>query len=201
MSKNNTATPKAPSVEELQAQVKKLEEEKAQAEKAQAEAEAAQAEAEVETAKIKAEAEAAATAAAGAKPESGAGPDTENVDSYEVFCKIPAGMTFPMPDKRRIKLSGVPVSQLMDSSGRPLPGHGYGVTTVAADDWKYIKATWKGHPSFRPDNPVIFARPIGKGGEDQAAEQAEVSTGFEQIEVTGQNRAPGLKTEPSPKQP
>jgi len=124
---------------------------------------------------------------------------SKNDNNYEVFCKIPAGMTFPMPDGRRIKLSGVPVSRLMDSGGNPLPGSGYGVTRVAADDWDYIKTTWKSHPSFRSDNPIIFARPLGEGGEEQAAEQAEVTTGFEQVEVTGENKAHGLKTTPSKK--
>ena len=116
-----------------------------------------------------------------------------------MYCKIPAGMTFPMPDGRKIKLSGVPLAQLMDSQGRPLPGSGYGKTTVAADDWLYIRKTWGKLPAFREANPAIFARAMGKGGDDQAVEQSGVTTGFEQIKVDGKDKAKGLKTEPAQK--
>ena len=118
---------------------------------------------------------------------------------YDVFCKIPAGMSFPMPDGRRIKLAGVPLSRLMDSQGMALPESGYGKTRLAKEDWEYIRKTWKGHPAFRPGNPVIFARAAGKAGDDQAAEQAEVKTGLEQVKVEGQEKDKGLKTAPSKK--
>lgn len=231
---------KAPSVEDLQAQLAEMQAEKAAMEKRVAEAEqaggialaekeqaeAARAEAEAaalasreaaeaaraEAENAKAEAEAAKAEAENAKaeaeagktdtPESGAGgsaPGTGNAEMYEVYCKIPAGMTFPLPDGRRVKLAGVPLSRLTDSAGLPLPGSGYGKTMVAADDWRYIKKTWKSHPVFRPGNPVIFARAVGKHGDDQAVEQAGVTTGFEQIKVDGKDKAKGLKTEPAQK--
>lgn len=212
--KKDTGTP---TLEELQAQLAKAEAEKAemekrladaeqagadalaqkeQAENAKAEAEAQAQAAKDETEKVKAEAEAAK---ADVKPESGALPGTENVEAFDVYCKIPAGITFPMPDGRKIKLSGVPLAQLMDSQGRPLPGSGYGKTTVAADDWLYIRKTWGSLPAFRSVNPVIFARAVGKGGDDQAKDLAGVTSGFEQIKVDGKDKAKGLKTEPAQK--
>lgn len=123
----------------------------------------------------------------------------KTAESFDVYCKLPAGMTFPMPDGRMVKLSGVPVSRLMDSAGLPLPGSGYGKTTVTADDWLYIRKTWGKLPVFRDANPVIFARAVGTGGDDKAVEQAEVTTGFEQVQVSGKGKAKGLKTEPSQK--
>lgn len=209
--------------DELQAQVTELEQRLAEAEKAGAEAlaqkeqaESAKAEAEAqaqaakgeaeeakaEAEKVKAEAEsatAALAAKADATSESSVAPGTENVEAFDVYCKIPAGMTFPLPDGRKIKLAGLPLAQLMDSQGRPLPGSGYGKTTVAADDWLYIRKTWGSLPAFRSANPVIFARAMGKGGDDQAVEQAGVTTGFEQIKVDGKDKAKGLKTEPAQK--
>ena len=198
--------------DELQAQVTELEQRLAAAE--QAEADAQEAKAEAEKAKVEAEAKAQAAkgeaeeakaeaekvkAEAEAPTESPALPGTENVEAFDVYCKIPAGMTFPLPDGRKIKLSGVPLAQLMDSQGRPLPGSGYGKTTVAAADWLYIRKTWGKLPAFREANPAIFARAMGKGGDDQAMEQAGVTTGFEQIKVDGKDKAKGLKTEPAQK--
>lgn len=173
----------------------------AQAQAAKSEAEEAKAEAE----RVKAEAEAAkkeveAVDADGLGPsrtQGAAGDTISRSDFYDVYCKIPAGMTFPLPDGRKVKLSGVPLAQLMDSQGRPLPGSGYGKTTVAVDDWLYIRKTWGSLPAFRSANPVIFARAVGKGGEDQAVEQAGVTSGFEQIKVDGKDKAKGLKTEPA----
>ena len=212
---------KDPSLEELQAQLAKAEAEKAEMEKRLADAEQAGAEAlakkeQAESAKAEAEAQAQAAkgeaeeakaeaeklkaaAEADTKPESGTLPGTENVEAFDVYCKIPAGMAFPMPDGRKIKLSGVPLAQLMDSQGRPLPGSGYGKITVAADDWLYIRKTWGSLPAFRSANPVIFARAVGKGGDEQAREQAGVTSGFEQINVYGKDKAKGLKTEPAKK--
>lgn len=123
----------------------------------------------------------------------------KTAESFDVYCKLPAGMTFPMPDGRMVKLSGVPVSRLMDSAGLPLPGSGYGKTTLTADDWQYIRKTWGKLPAFRAANPVIFARAVGAGGDDQSTEQAEVTTGFEQVQVSGKSKARGLKTEPAQK--
>lgn len=209
--------------DELQAQVTELEQRLAEAEKAgadalaqkeqaesakaeaEAQAEAAKGEAEeakAEAEKVKAEAEAAKADATQEIRNGGASsavPGTENVEAFDVYCKIPAGMTFPLPDGRKIKLAGLPLAQLMDSQGRPLPGSGYGKTTVAADDWLYIRKTWGSLPAFRSANPVIFARAVGKGGDDQAVEQAGVTTGFEQIKVDGKDKAKGLKTEPAQK--
>ena len=124
---------------------------------------------------------------------------TEKAEYFDVYCKLPAGMTFPLPGGRKVSLAGVPLARLMDSQGMALPGSGYGKTTVAAADWLYIRKTWNGHPAFRSDNPVIFARAVGKGGDEQAVDQAGVTTGFEQIKVDGKDKAKGLKTEPAQK--
>ena len=205
--------------EELQAKLAQAEADKSDMEKRLAEAENAKADAEARATaaqdaadQARAEAEAirdaedAMKASSALSREEGeapspiasvrAGSADQASSFYDVYCKIPAGMTFPLPGGRTVRLAGVPLARLMDSQGRRLPDSGYGKTRVSATDWHYIRKTWNDHPAFRSDNPVIFARPVGKDGDDQAKEQAGVKTGFEQVEVEGRDKARGLKTQP-----
>lgn len=206
---------KAPSLEELQAQLAEAEAEKEKMEQRLADAKQAGADAlaqkeAAEQARAEAEkarADAETAKAASEKIVAGvdgtmlnvAPPGTKNMEAFDVYCKIPAGMTFPLPDGRKIKLAGLPLARIMDSAGFPLPGSGYGKTTVAADDWLYIRKTWGSLPAFKASNPVIFARAVGTAGDDQALEQASVTTGFEQIKVDGKDKAKNLKTKPAQK--
>lgn len=186
---------------DIEAEAKALAEAKAELEKIKAEAEQARAKAEaakVEAEKAREEAEAAIKAAQEKKEDAPVNEaphlDTfETADVYEVFCKIPAGMTFALPDGRKIKVEGAPVSSIMDSAGRRIPGSGYAKTPLAAGDWEYIKKTWGGMKCFNGPSPAIYARPFGKGGEAQARELAEAKSGFEQVDPT--DKKSGIRTE------
>ena len=112
----------------------------------------------------------------------------------EVFCKIPNGYVFTLSSGKKVTLAGRPLSSLMDSTGKRLPGHDYGVTIVSVADYEEIVARWGKLPMFDKRAPKVFARLRGTGGTQQAEEQKTIKTGFEQIKVDGKDRDKTLQS-------
>ncbi|MDD4700723.1 MAG: hypothetical protein PHI96_00725 [Desulfovibrio sp.] len=120
----------------------------------------------------------------------------KNTKSAIVYCKLPNGVCFDLKGGHRVTLKGKPLSSLVDSNGNPAHGTAYGTTTIPTEQWEEIQASYGHMDMFGGDAPVIFAAVTPKAGEAQASEQAEAKTGFEQVQVDGDNVDKSLKTQP-----
>ena len=114
--------------------------------------------------------------------------------TIDVYCKMPQGVCFDLKCGR-VMLKGKPLSSLVDANGNPAPGTAYGVTTLTAEQWEEMTGKYGHMAMFAKDSPVIFAAP-SKKGDAQANEQANVKTGFEQVQVDGANADKSLNTTP-----
>ena len=86
------------------------------------------------------------------------------------------GIQFLMPDGRKVVLNG----NAVDLRGREkgvLPVGAFGLTTIAAEDWDYIKRTWGRMEIF--ENGLIFAAARKADAADEADEKAELRHGLE----------------------
>lgn len=120
--------------------------------------------------------------------------NTKIAATIDVYCKMPQGVCFDLKCGR-VTLKGKPLSSLVDGNGNPAPGTAYGVTTIPVDQWEEMTGKYGHMPMFNGEAPVIFAA-TSKDGEAQASEQANVKTGFEQVQVDGANADKGLNTTP-----
>lgn len=114
--------------------------------------------------------------------------------TIDVYCKMPQGVCFDLTCGR-VMIKGKPLSSLVDANGNPAPGTAYGVTTLTAEQWEEMTGKYGHMAMFAKDSPVIFAAP-SKKGDAQANEQANVKTGFEQVQVDGANADKSLNTTP-----
>lgn len=114
--------------------------------------------------------------------------------TIDVYCKMPQGVCFDLTCGR-VMIKGKPLSSLVDANGNPAPGTAYGVTTLTAEQWEEMTGKYGHMAMFAKDSPVIFAAP-SKKGDAQANEQANVKTGFEQVQVDGANADKNLNTTP-----
>ena len=120
---------------------------------------------------------------------------TTNITAtIDVYCKMPQGVCFDLKCGR-VMLKGKPLSSLVDANGNPAPGTAYGVTTLTAEQWEEMTGKYGHMAMFAKDSPVIFAAP-SKKGDAQANEQANVKTGFEQVQVDGASADKSLNTTP-----
>ncbi|MDY0260855.1 MAG: hypothetical protein RBR41_14475 [Desulfovibrio sp.] len=120
---------------------------------------------------------------------------TTNITAtIDVYCKMPQGVCFDLKCGS-VTIKGKPLSALVDPNGNPAPGTAYGVTTLTAEQWEEITGKYGHMAMFAKDSPVIFAAP-SKKGDAQANEQANVKTGFEQVQVDGANADKSLNTTP-----
>lgn len=120
---------------------------------------------------------------------------TTNITAtIDVYCKMPQGVCFDLTCGR-VMIKGKPLSSLVDANGNPAPGTAYGVTTLTAEQWEEMTGKYGHMAMFAKDSPVIFAAP-SKKGDAQANEQANVKTGFEQVQVDGANADKSLNTTP-----
>ena len=101
-----------------------------------------------------------------------------------VYCNLPSGVSFDLPDGRRLTFRGYPVSRLVDPDGHALPGGKYRKTPhVRLEDWEWIARTYAEAAYFDPNNPLLFATPDGVDGDAQAKDLASTRHGMEQIDV------------------
>ena len=107
--------------------------------------------------------------------------ETKAAKPVKVYCKLPHGIRYTMPDGREVRLVGMYGDERSDLQVTDMPGRnsvmGFGVTTVDADDWEQIV---KDHgKSAAHVNGFIFAAKDDKSGEAQAREGEDEKTGFE----------------------
>ncbi|WP_233343481.1 hypothetical protein [Burkholderia cepacia] len=107
--------------------------------------------------------------------------ETKTAKPVKVFCKLPHGIVYNLPDGRSVRLVGMYGDERSDLQVAGMPGRdsiaGHGVTLVDADDWEQIV---KDHGSSAAHkNGFVFAAKDDKSGEAQAREQEGERTGFE----------------------
>lgn len=107
--------------------------------------------------------------------------ETKMSKPVKIYCKLPHGIRYVMPDGREVRLIGMYGDQRSDLQVTDMPGRhavmGHGVTPVDAEDWDWIV---KNHgDSLAHKNGFIFAAKDEKSGEAQAREQEREKTGFE----------------------
>ncbi|CAG9259641.1 conserved hypothetical protein [Burkholderia diffusa] len=107
--------------------------------------------------------------------------ETKTAKPVKVFCKLPHGIVYNLPDDRSVRLVGMYGDERSDLQVAGMPGRdsiaGHGVTLVDADDWEQIV---KDHgKSAAHKNGFVFAAKDDKSGEAQAREQEGARTGFE----------------------
>jgi hypothetical protein len=125
------------------------------------------------------------------RPEKGETVDTGKTESAEtpatagstdiahVYCKLPAGLTFRLPDGKRLVLQGSNASSLIG---------GYGVTRVPAALWGQVKALFGSMPAFTKG--LIFDESTASRGLARAREQTDIKNGFEGVDP--KNPGPGV---------
>ncbi|WP_186043037.1 hypothetical protein [Burkholderia gladioli] len=99
----------------------------------------------------------------------------------KVYCKLPHGIAYQMPDGRTVTLTGFYGARRADGSPSGVPGTdtvlGFGVTTVEAEDWaKIVELHGK---SAAHVNGFVFAEKDDKSSEAKARENETEKTGFE----------------------
>lgn len=103
-----------------------------------------------------------------------------------VFCNMPNGISFRLPDGRKLTFKGYPVSRLVGPDGEALPAGRFGVTpNVLAEDWAYIQARYGQCSYFDPANPLLFAAASVAEGQAIARDLRSTRHGLEQIDVRG----------------
>lgn len=112
--------------------------------------------------------------------------ETKTAKPVKVYCKLPHGIRYTLPDGREVRLVGLYGDERSELQVAGMPGRdsvaGFGVTTVDADDWAQIA---KVHgDSAAHANGFIFAAKDDKSGESQAKEQSAEKTGFEPYDPT-----------------
>ncbi|SKC78333.1 hypothetical protein SAMN05445504_2379 [Burkholderia sp. CF099] len=99
----------------------------------------------------------------------------------KVYCKLPHGIRYTMPDGREVRLVGALGDERSPLQVAGMPGRdsiaGHGVTSVEAEDWEQIV---KDHgKSLAHVKGFIFAAKDDKSGQAEAREKADEKTGFE----------------------
>ncbi len=101
----------------------------------------------------------------------------KNEGVYVIYCKLPCGMSFPLPSGKKVVLNG---SNHKDGD-HSLTILGYGRTEVAIDDWDWIMSVYGSLKIFNESNPVVFAAEDVISGDSAAREfGVSVKTGLEQ---------------------
>lgn len=117
----------------------------------------------------------------------------------KVYCKLPHGIVYTLPDGRSVRLIGMYGDERSDLQVAGMPGRdsvaGHGVTLIDADDWEQIV---KDHgKSAAHKNGFVFAAKDDKSGEAQAREKEGARTGFEPYDPSANREdktADGTKT-------
>lgn len=101
-----------------------------------------------------------------------------------VYCNLPQGLTFRLPDGRTVTFNGYSVSRLVGPDGQALPAGRYGKTrNVRREDWEWIFQTYRDAPYFRAQNPLVFAANTEEEGAAIARDLSSTRHGREQVDV------------------
>lgn len=98
-----------------------------------------------------------------------------------VFANLATGHVFDLPGNRKLRINGVPVSDLVTARGESLPAGQYGETPgVREDDWAYVVKTYGHMQMFK--HGLVFAEADSSRGQDMADERQELRHGREQFD-------------------
>lgn len=101
-----------------------------------------------------------------------------------VYCNLPQGLKFKLPDGRAVIFKGYPVSRLVGPDGQALPAGRYGKTRdVKREDWEWIFKTYRDAPYFSASSPLVFAAVTEAEGDAIARDFSSTRHGREQIDV------------------
>ena len=129
-----------------------------------------------------------------ARPKRNIASETEQAtktDTVMVALNRTTGITFPMPDGRKVLIEGNAASLRGKEKG-VLPVGAFGLTRVNADDWAYIEKTYGPHMEIFKSG-LIFAQARKADAVDEADERAELRNGLEPVDVKNDPKA---QTEP-----
>lgn len=108
-----------------------------------------------------------------------------------VYCNLPQGLRFTLPDGHAITFAGCPVSRLVGPDGNALPGGKYGKTRdVPRADWEWIYAAYQDAPYLSAHNPLLFAANSESEGDAIARDLSSTRHGREQIDPQKLKTAP-----------
>ena len=125
-----------------------------------------------------------------ARPKKNTAPETTQAtktDTVMVALNRTTGITFPMPDGRKVLIEGNAASLRGKEKG-VLPVGAFGLTRVNADDWAYIEKTYGPHMEIFKSG-LIFAQARKADAVDEADERAELRNGLEPVDVENRSRA------------
>jgi len=108
-------------------------------------------------------------------------PIVQNPSTVCVALNRALGLKFRMPDGRIVEIAGNGQSIRGQSMGVLLTG-AYGLTTIDAKDWAYIKKTYGGQKIFK--NGLIFATGSENDSKVEAHNRESLRNGWEPIDPT-----------------
>lgn len=126
--------------------------------------------------------------------ETAPAPVVQSMDSGSITVALnqPQGIVFRLfkdgSEYKRVHIEGNAAHLAGAFTASPLPRGGYGLTTIAADDWQEIKKQYGELPIFK--NGLIFAASSVQNASAQAKEQAEIKSGFEPVDDRSTLTAP-----------
>lgn len=120
-------------------------------------------------------------------PDENAAPvsNTRSSSVVTVLCNMPSGISFTLPDGKRITFNGYPVSNLVGPDGEALPAGRYGITEgVNREDWEWIRKTYAECAFFKEGQELILATDKPEEARAMLLDRANVRHGLEQVDVT-----------------
>lgn len=113
------------------------------------------------------------------KPEAVKASAPVSGDTVVVALNRPYGLSFRMPNGKKVTIKGNGESLIGKEKGI-LPIGAYGLTTIAADDWDYIMKNFSTMPIFK--NGLCFATKRKADAVDEAENRDDLRNGLEPVD-------------------
>lgn len=110
--------------------------------------------------------------------------DGKPANTVVVALNHPQGISFALPDKRRVTIVGN-AAHLRGKGKGTLPVGGFGLNVIDAGDWEYIRKTYGNMTIFK--SGLIFAQTSKEHAEDEAAEKDDTRHGREPVDPAKTN--------------
>lgn len=114
-------------------------------------------------------------------------------DEIYVFANLPYAQSFSLPDGRKIKIEGVPVSDLKNADGTPIAGGKYGITAIDASEWNHIKKIYGNMRMF--ESGLVFDAPSVERGQAMAKERSALRHSLEPADPARAKTTPASERE------
>lgn len=105
--------------------------------------------------------------------------NSKTADMVTVACKLPQGLTIPLPDGTTLTLNG---------THSPFAIAGHGMTDVKSGVWAIVEAEYASAPWLT--NELVFAMGDKDSAVDKAEDRKNEKTGFDPVDPL--KPAPGL---------